>query len=66
MTWEEYKKKPDYSSIMKMLLSNSHRELTNIECPKCGKQVYVRYDIIMFSYPSQRKYECDCGWFGYC
>ena len=42
----------------------SNREKTDIECPKCGKYIYRRTDIILTSYPPQYRYECDCGWVG--
>ena len=42
----------------------SNREKTNIECPKCGKYIYLRTDIILTSNPPKYKYECDCGWTG--
>jgi predicted RNA-binding Zn-ribbon protein involved in translation (DUF1610 family) len=63
MTWEEHLKANPF--IMEILLNNSHREPTDIECPKCGKQIYVRTDIVLASNPPQRLYECDCGWTGY-
>ena len=44
--------------------SFSNREKTDIECPKCGKYIYRRTDIILTSYPPQYRYECDCGWVG--
>lgn len=44
---------------------NSERKITDIDCPKCGKKIYVRTDVILFSYPSKSQYECDCGWVGY-
>ena len=44
--------------------TSSNREKTDIECPKCGKYIYRRTDIILTSYPPQYRYECDCGWVG--
>ena len=37
--------------------------LTNIECPKCGKEVY-RYTLIVHtSNPPKHTYKCfGCGW----
>lgn len=41
------------------------RVITNVKCPKCGKRVWKRTDIVLTSYPVQYIYECDCGWCGY-
>lgn len=38
---------------------------TDIECPKCGKKIFKRLDIVLTSYPVQYQYECKCGWVGY-
>lgn len=62
MEWEKFKimNQKEYYCI-----NNSNREITDIDCPKCGKKIYVRTDIVLTSYPPQRQYECDCGWVGY-
>jgi len=62
MTWEEYQKVNPWNILE---LNNSNKEKTDIICPKCGKPVYVRTDIIKTSYPPKRQYECDCGWVDY-
>lgn len=41
------------------------REKTDIDCPKCGKKMYKRTDIVLTSYPPTYQYECECGWVGY-
>lgn len=57
MTWDEFLKKepekihPVYS-------------ITNIECPKCGKYLYVDNTIVLTSLPPKKNYFCDCGWSG--
>ena len=59
MTWEEFKRMGPpsaHSSIYKK---------TDIECPKCGKPLMMRTDIILTSYPAQYQYECTCGFMGY-
>lgn len=38
--------------------------LTDIECPKCGRKVYLDTTIILTSYPVKYKYWCRCGWSG--
>lgn len=57
MTWEE-------------LLDNSNavnlngQVKTNIECPKCGRPIYLDNTIILTSYPAKYSYWCACGWTG--
>ncbi len=58
MKWEEFIKTPLDQELF------SHKILTNIECPKCGKKLWKRTDIVLTSYPPQYQYECDCGWQG--
>lgn len=59
MKWSEIE-----NDIPDEIFSISNREKTNIECPKCGKYIYRRTDIILTSYPPKYQYECDCGWVG--
>ena len=59
MKWSEIE-----NDISDEIFSISNREKTNIECPKCGKYIYRRTDIILTSYPPKYRYECDCGWVG--
>ena len=60
MTWEEFE-----NANVKTVLFPEKRKKTDIECPNCGKKVYVRTDIVLTSYPPKSQYECDCGWVGY-
>ena len=39
--------------------------LTNIECPQCGRQIYLNKRIVLTSYPEKYSYWCTCGWNGY-
>lgn len=59
MNWEEFDNKelPNYLS--------TNRVLTDIDCPRCNKKLYMRTDIVLTSYPVQYQYECECGWVGY-
>ena len=59
MKWEEHKNKmmPEPQFL--------NRRLTDIECPKCGKKIWRREDIVLTSCPAQYQYECECGWIGY-
>ena len=59
MTWEEFKNR----GLPEQHLA--YREQTNIECPRCGKYIWKRTDIVLTSCPAQYQYECDCGWAGY-
>lgn len=40
------------------------QKLTDIECPECGKHVYLDTTVVLTSYPPQYKYWCSCGWVG--
>lgn len=59
MKWEEFKK--EYSETV----TSTNWEETNIECPKCGRKLFKRTDIVLTTYPAQYQYECNCGWIGY-
>ena len=57
MTWDEfrYQKRP---------MESWGREETDIKCPKCGDNIFMRTDIVLTSYPAQYSYFCKCGWTG--
>lgn len=38
---------------------------TDIECPSCGRHIYLNMSIFMTSYPIKYAYWCSCGWSGY-
>lgn len=38
--------------------------LTNIECPKCGRNIYLNNGILLTTYPAKYSYWCSCGWTG--
>ena len=61
MDWETFKEenRNDFNWFPE------NRKITDIDCPKCGKKIYLRTDIILTSYPPKHQYECDCGWVGY-
>ena len=60
MKWNQYEKqmpiKPE---------EWQHKPQVDVECPKCGKKIWRRNDIVLTSYPEQYQYECECGWIGY-
>lgn len=56
MKWEDFKKEKD--DIPQTL------QLTDIECPKCGKKIFRRTDVVLTTFPPMYKYECRCGWTG--
>lgn len=44
----------------------ANAEPTQIACPKCGKRIYKRVDIILSCYPPKHQYFCSkCDWVGY-
>lgn len=59
MKWEDVKKQyPETSRFM-------NRKKTNIDCPKCGKKIFKRTDMVLTTRPVKYQYECECGWIGY-
>ena len=36
--------------------------LTDIECPKCGRTIYLDSTRCLSSYPGKYRYWCSCGW----
>ena len=54
MTWEEFE---NANRLNDTYLIEPTRKLTDIDCPKCGKKIYVRTDIVLTSYPPQSQYE---------
>lgn len=59
MKWDEFRKQCLETDVV------TNREETNIECPKCGRKLFKRTDIVLTTYPAQYQYECNCGWIGY-
>lgn len=37
---------------------------TDIECPKCGRKIYLDTTIVLTTYPCKYSYWCSCGWCG--
>ena len=63
MKWEQFERMNQYTQ------EYANKVLTNIECPKCGKNLFQRTDIILLGYlpshPCKYQYECECGFIGY-
>ena len=60
MTWDDFQQRQLHIN------GTVTRIKTDIECPKCGKYIWKRLDIVLTSIPPQYQYECDdCGWTGY-
>jgi len=59
MKWDELENK------WPITVDTSPLKKTDIDCPDCGKKVYMRTDITLTTYPPQYQYECECGWIGY-
>jgi predicted RNA-binding Zn-ribbon protein involved in translation (DUF1610 family) len=60
MKWEDHK-----DGIRFQQENFTNRELTDVECPKCGKYIFRRTDFVYTSNPPQYLYECVCGWRGF-
>lgn len=59
MKWGDIEKEwPD-------IIFDTNRQKTDIDCPRCGKKIFKRTDIVLTSNPPQYQYECECGWVGY-
>lgn len=59
MTWDEFTSQKKYTV-------NSGYTATDITCPKCGKPIYKRTDIVLASYPPKYEYRCfNCQWSDY-
>lgn len=46
------------------ILYDSRQVLTDIECPKCGRRIYLDDTVVLTTYPPQYRYWCSCGWDG--
>lgn len=57
MEWDNFKNQIDYVTF-------PSRVETDIKCPNCGRNIFMRTDITLTSYPEQYQYECTCGWSG--
>lgn len=58
MPWDEF------IGSKSVQLTNS--EPTMLACPKCGKRIYKRTDIILTSNPPKYEYFCEkCDWVGF-
>lgn len=60
MKWEQFERMNN-----RYMQEYTNKILTNIECPKCGKYLFQRTDMILTNYPEQYQYECECGFVGY-
>lgn len=59
MDWEQFRNMTSPEPVF------LNKVRTNIKCPKCGKELFFRNDIVLTSYPAQYQYECVCGFIGY-
>ena len=59
MKWEEFERMYPQTQVY------TNKVKTDIECPKCGKRLFFRKNIVLASYPAQFQYECECGFVGY-
>lgn len=58
MKWENFINQPSNDINLNLY----GQKLINIECPKCGKRIYLDTTVVLTSYPPQHKYWCSCGW----
>lgn len=59
MKWEDFERMYSQTQVY------TNKVKTDIECPKCGKRLFFRNDIVLASYPVKFQYECECGFVGY-
>lgn len=55
MTWDE---------LLNMNIASNYngQVLTDIDCPKCGRKIYLDNTMILTSFPAKYRYWCSCGW----
>ncbi len=59
MKWDEFNEIGNATGMPSTMV------LTNINCPKCGKRIYLDNSVVLTTYPVQYSYICECGWYGY-
>lgn len=60
MTWEDFKRRK-----LPIIDISICRTKVDVDCPRCGKHLWKRLDMVLTSNPPKYQYECDCGWTGY-
>lgn len=56
MKWEDF-------VYNQQFLDRYGNVLTNIECPDCGNQIYLKLEKALLSNPPKHKFKClVCGW----
>ena len=60
-------RKMNWNDMSKIRLNDPEEKQieTNIECPDCGRNIYLDTSIVLTSYPAKYYYWCVCGWVGY-
>ena len=53
MKWDDFINTP---------INSDDTKKTDIDCPKCGKKIYLDTKIVLATYPPTYSYWCDCGW----
>lgn len=61
MKWEDF---VENMTKAEYVAEHIRARQTEIECPNCGKKIFVRTDIVLATYPPKRSYFCKCGWNG--
>ena len=57
MSWEDF-------LDIKIDSTYTGQALTDIECPKCGRNIYLDKTSVLTTYPCTFRYWCSCGWEG--
>lgn len=58
MKWEEFLD----TDVEDWVLNRYNVEKTDIECPDCGRPLYMDKMTLLLSSPPQHHYWCVCGW----
>lgn len=55
MTWDE---------LLSMDVASKYngQVRTDIQCPQCGRYIYLDNTMILTSFPAKYRYWCSCGW----
>jgi hypothetical protein len=53
-----------WTNLQPIDFMDQHKVPTLIECPKCGKHIFLDNTVVLTSFPPQYCYWCECGWTG--
>ena len=63
----KYDKEEVIKFVKKVLIRTTEKKIEEVNkdakiCPKCGKNLYRKVDIMVMTTPPKYYYECSCGW----